>query len=104
MRSTRTAIIDRDQPSVPLVDLAGVWTRSLYVRADGTVDDATDVTWVQAARSYVDLRRPPRRPDMTGVTCLRELTPVQLAWMAAQEGFAGHFRADATNAEWERHV
>lgn len=97
-------VIGADVASVPLSELAGVWRRSLYVRGDGTTDRATSVSWVQGTRSYVDLRQPPRRPDMAGVTCLRELTPAQLAWMATQEGFAGSLRADAADAEWERCV
>jgi hypothetical protein len=99
-----TSVIGPDAASVPLAELAGVWRRSLYVRSDGTSDRATAVTWVQGSRSYVDLRQPPRRPDMSGVTCLRDLTPAQLAWMATQEGFAGSLRADASDAEWERCV
>ncbi|MDQ1701769.1 MAG: hypothetical protein QOF57_1021 [Frankiaceae bacterium] len=98
------SVIGAEAASVPLAELSGVWRRSLFVRGDGTTDRATSVTWLQSSSSYVDLRQPPRRPDMTGVTCLRDLTAPQLAWMATQEGFAGALRADAAYAEWERYV
>ena len=93
-----------DGPSVPLGELPGVWSRTLYVRGDGTVDDRTCVTWVQAGRSYVDLRRPSGMPAMTGATCLRALTAEQVRWLALQEGFAGYLSADENGACWERLV
>jgi hypothetical protein len=104
MHTASSPVIDPRSSSVPLRELPGVWSRSLYVRADGTVDDTTEVTWVQAASSYVDLRQPARRPDLSAATCLRALTFDQTAWLATQEGFAGYLRADDREARWERFI
>jgi hypothetical protein len=104
MRAEVTPVIDPRAASVPLAELAGVWSRTMYVRSDGTVDDTTEVTWVQAGPSYVDLRQPARRPGLSDATCLRDLTFEHVTWLATQEGFAGYLRADDRAAEWERLV
>ena len=84
--------------------LAGLWRRSLIVRADGARDTDTWVRWLQGPRDYVDLRQPPGRPDFTGVHCLRDLTMTQLHWMAGQDGFAGQLLVDDGIFEWRRDI
>jgi hypothetical protein len=84
--------------------LAGLWRRSLIVRADGTRDTETWVRWLQGPSLYADLRQPAGRPDFTGVRCLRDLTMRQLDWMAGQDGFAGQLRVDDGIFEWRRDI
>jgi hypothetical protein len=84
--------------------LAGLWRRSLIVRADGTRDTETWVRWLQGPSLYADLRQPAGRPDFSGVRCLRDLTMPQLDWMAAQDGFAGQLLVDDAIFEWRRDI
>ncbi len=43
-------------------------------------------------------------PDFAVVNCLRDLTPTHLAWMAAQDGFAGTLLAGDGIFEWRRDI
>jgi hypothetical protein len=98
-------------PTQPtLHHLTGVWTRSLLLWEDGRRDEASDVTWLQGPSWYVDLRQPADSSDfrgmtgLRGITCLRDLGPPQLAWLATQEGFAGRLRHEEDAFEWRRVV
>ena len=84
--------------------LAGLWRRSLIVRPDGGRDTQTSVRWLQGPSRYADLRQPPGRPDVSGIECLRDLTMVQIGWMAGQDGFAGQLLADDGIFEWRRDI
>jgi hypothetical protein len=85
-------------------DLVGLWRRSLIVRGDGSRDDKSWVRWLQGPSDYADLRQPAGRPDFALVNCLRDLTPTHLAWMAAQDGFAGTLLAGDGIFEWRRDI
>ncbi|WP_410876933.1 hypothetical protein [Nocardia sp. A7] len=96
-----------DGVPVEVDDLYGMWTRSLIRWHEGEDDTTTSVRWLQSDGWYADLRQPTGRPDFTAVSCLRELTRDQLAWMFQQEGFAGRFtRSLSAPAQftWERMI
>lgn len=107
-RSTAPAPADA-QETVPgyqggLGRLAGTWRRTLLVDADGVEDVSTEVTWLQGARSYLDLRRPAGRPSFDGVRGLRDLDLDQVRWLAGQEAFAGVLIDRGDHVEWTRHI
>lgn len=97
-----------DQDATPqstvhsLDEVRGVWRRSLLVRPDGTRDATGFVVWMQGLRHFVDLRQPAGRPCFAGVATAHDLTWLQLAWMARQEGFAGELVLDGGFVEWRR--
>jgi hypothetical protein len=84
--------------------LAGTWRRTLLVDERRTVDVTTEVTWLQGARTYLDLRRPPGRPAFDGVRRLADLDADQVRWLAGQEGFAGELTDRGDHVEWTRWV
>ena len=84
--------------------LKGLWTRSLIAWSDGTRDTTTEVRWLQGPGLYCDLRQPAEMPSFSGVTCLAEVTPTQLEWMATQDAFAGELIFDGACFEWERSI
>ena len=84
--------------------LAGVWRRSLIIRADGARDSTTWVRWLQGPSDFADLRQPAGRPDFAGVECLRQLGRTHLDWMAAQDGFAGELTVSDGVFEWRRDI
>lgn len=91
--------------SEPTIEtLAGLWRRSLIAWPDGRRDTETWVNWMQGPSFYLDLRQPPGKPDFCGVNSLRQLDAGQLAWLAAQEGFAGELHFDGTYFEWRREI
>jgi hypothetical protein len=85
-----------------ITDLPGLWRRTLLALPDGHSDETTDVYWLQGPAYYADLRVPAGRPDFSGVSCLRDLTPAQVEWMAGQECFAGRLESDGAYFEWRR--
>jgi hypothetical protein len=89
---------------VILSDLAGLWQRSLLIRADGTRDTATQVWWLQGARLFIDLRRPANPPDFSGLRGLDDLRAEQCAWLAQQQGFSGRLVHDGICFEWQRSI
>jgi hypothetical protein len=84
--------------------LAGTWRRTLLVDADGVEDVSTEVTWLQGARSYLDLRSPAGRPSFDGVRGLLDLDLDQVRWLAGQEAFAGVLIDRGDHVEWTRHI
>ena len=87
-----------------LESLQGLWTRSLIAWPDGTRDTTTQVRWLQGPGLYCDLRQPAEAPSFAGVTCLAEVTPTQLEWMAKQDAFAGELIFDGVCFEWRRGI
>ncbi|MFN8074069.1 MAG: hypothetical protein U0Q15_01455 [Kineosporiaceae bacterium] len=69
-----------------VIPVLGPLRRSLIVRADGTRDTTTAVTWLQGPTLYVDLRLPAGDPH------------------AVIEGFAGRFTVDGDRALWTRAI
>jgi hypothetical protein len=86
------------------VGLAGVWHRTLLVDARGERDVSTEVTWLQAACTYLDLRRPAGGPSFDGVRRLRDLDRTHLRWLATQEAFAGELIDQGDHVEWARAI
>ena len=84
--------------------LAGTWRRTLLVDERRTVDVTTEVTWLQGARTYLDLRRPPGRPAFDGVRRLADLDADQVRWLAGQQGFAGELADRGDHVEWTRWI
>jgi hypothetical protein len=82
--------------------LAGTWRRTLLVDETGAEDVSTEVTWLQGARHYLDLRRPPDRPPFDAVHRLRDLSRDQVRWLATQEAFAGELTDGGDHVEWAR--
>jgi hypothetical protein len=90
--------------SPTLESLKGLWTRSLIAWPDGTSDTTTEVWWLQGPGLYCDLRQPADAPSFAGVTCLADVTPTQLEWMAKQDAFAGELIFDGVCFEWQRDI
>lgn len=88
-----------------LEDLAGLWTRSLQVWADGRRDVSTKVVWLQGATIFADLRQPPDIASQFGhATCLNSLGFSDCEQLARQQAFAGVFFARDGYFEWTRHI
>jgi hypothetical protein len=85
-------------------DLQGLWRRSLIARPDGGRDTTTSVHWLQGPRAYIDLRQPHDAPDFSHARTLADLTLEDCAWLARQEGFAGHLCFDGAHFEWVREI
>lgn len=89
---------------VTIEDLPGLWRRDLFKRPWRRADRSTSVHWLQAPRLFIDLRQPKDRPDFDGIHCLRQMGPQHVAWMAHQEGFAGHLVVEDGIAQWRRMI
>ncbi len=85
-------------------DLSGLWKRTLLALPDGHADTTSAVHWLQGPAYYADLRQPDERPDFSAVSCLRDLTPEQVDWLARQECFAGRLAPSGAFFEWRRDV
>lgn len=83
--------------------LQGHWDR-LWIKAPGVEDHTTRVHWMQAGRDFADVRIPAKRPDLTGLTSLSELSAPDLHMLAQTEGFAGHVTLDADTCTWHREI
>jgi hypothetical protein len=84
--------------------LQGLWRRSLITWPGRPSDTTTTVRWLQGPRAYIDLRQPTPAPDFSHVRSLEDLTFEDCAWLARQEGFAGHLRFDGRHFEWIREI
>lgn len=87
-----------------LGSLPGLWRRSLIAWPDGREDRTTFVNWLQGPGLYLDLRQPEGAPAFSGVTCLSDLKPVHMEWLARQEGFAGELVHEDGWFEWRRDI
>jgi hypothetical protein len=87
-----------------MADLQGLWQRSLIAWPDGRRDVTTEVRWLQGLCAYADLRRPSPIADFSHVHSRTDLSPDDCAWLARQQGFAGHFQFDGRHFEWARWI
>ena len=87
-----------------VADLQGLWRRSLIAWPGRPSDTTTSVRWLQGARAYIDLRQPTPAPDFSHVRAREDLSFEDCAWLARQEGFAGHLRFDGLHFEWVREI
>jgi hypothetical protein len=87
-----------------VADMRGLWHRSLLVRADATRDTTTWVAWLQGPTLFADLRVPAGRPSFRGARGRRDLTPMQTAWLASQQGFAGRLDREGEYFVWRRRL
>jgi hypothetical protein len=87
-----------------VADLQGLWRRSLIAWPGRPSDTTTSVYWLQGPRAYIDLRQPTPAPDFSHVRSREDLTFEDCAWLARQEGFAGHLRFDGLHFEWVREI
>ncbi len=80
----------RSEPITPLVPprYRGVWQRTLLQTAD-SVDDSSWVRWLQLGRWHADLRVPRAARLGTIVAQRGGYSPVALAQLRLQQGFAG---------------
>lgn len=85
-----------------LHDLSGLWRRTSIGWPDGRTDTETEVFWLQGPRHYADLRIPAGRSASPYATCLRDLEPAMLRFMARQEGFFGRFDIVDSIGRWQR--
>jgi hypothetical protein len=89
---------------VNISDTFGLWERSLIAWPDGGRDTTTIVAWLQGPSLFADLRQPANAPSFDGVSCLNDLRPRHLGWLARQEGFAGRLVCAGNAFEWRRAV
>jgi hypothetical protein len=89
---------------VQLKELQGSWYRSLIVWPGGKRDATTSVMWLQGPTFYADLRQPMPAADYAAVRGLRDLTAIQVANLARQEGFAGVLVEHPDHFEWMRYI
>jgi hypothetical protein len=87
-----------------VAELQGLWRRSLITWPGRGSDTTTTVRWLQGPRAYADLRQPTPRPDFSHVRSLDDLALEDCAWLARQEGFAGHLSFDGVHFEWQREI
>jgi hypothetical protein len=97
-------VTNRKQAISCVPDLQGLWHRSLISWPGRPSDTTTSVRWLQGSRAYIDLRQPMPLPDFSHVRSREDLTLEECAWLARQEGFAGHLRFDGTYFEWIREI
>ena len=92
------------EAQVSVRDTFGLWERSLLAWPDGRRDTTTFAAWLQGPSLFADLRQPADAPSFDGVSCLNDLQPSHLGWLALQEGFAGRFVRAGSAFEWHRAV
>jgi hypothetical protein len=85
-------------------ELRGLWRRSLIAWPDGQCDTSTSVRWLQGLRAFIDLRQPAEVADFSRARSLGDLSMDQCAWLARQQGFAGHCTFDGGYFEWARSI
>jgi hypothetical protein len=91
-------------PIESVMDLQGLWRRSLIAWPGRPSDTTTSVRWLQGPRAYVDLRQPTPLRDFSHVRSREDLTLEDCEWLAHQEGFAGHLGFDGRHFEWIREI
>lgn len=92
-------------PIASVTALQGLWRRSLIARPGRPSDTTTSVRWLQGPRAYIDLRQPMPLPDFSHVRSREDLSFEDCAWLARQEGFAGHLHFDGRrHFEWIREI
>lgn len=94
-------------PAPPIASataLQGLWRRSLIAWPGRPSDTTTSVRWLQGPRAYIDLRQPMPLPDFSHVRSREDLSFEDCAWLARQEGFAGHLHFDGRHFEWVREI
>lgn len=84
--------------------LGGLWRRTLLVLADGRVDSATRVWWLQGPTMFVDLRLPGGMAQRGAASCLDDLGWEDCLVLARQEGFAGVLAKAGACFEWRRAI
>jgi hypothetical protein len=92
--------------SVGVASLLGLWQRSLIEWPDGRRDSTSRVYWLQGLSMCIDLRQPPS-PAPGGFADVRshtELSALQCAWLAQQQGFAGVCSFDGHHYVWSRSI
>ena len=87
-----------------VTDLQGLWRRSLIAWPGRPSDTTTSVRWLQGPHAYIDLRQPMPLPDFSHVRSREDLSFEDCAWLACQEGFAGHLHFDGRHFEWVREI
>jgi hypothetical protein len=91
-------------PIASVTELQGLWRRSLIAWPGRASDTTTSVRWLQGPRAYIDLRQPMPLPDFSHVRSREDLSLEDCAWLARQEGFAGHLHFDGRHFEWVREI
>lgn len=79
------------------------WRRLALATPGTAVDTTTDVLWLQAGQSYIDLRIPADMPAITAAA-LDELTRDDLIALCRLQAFAGHLTHDGGQWTWRREV
>ncbi|MEO0402389.1 MAG: hypothetical protein AAF214_08425, partial [Pseudomonadota bacterium] len=83
--------------------LQGHWRRD-WIKAPGFEDHTTRVHWMQAGDLFADLRIPVTRPDLSGHSCLADLSPGALHILLLSEGFAGTIDVTDDRCTWRREI
>lgn len=84
-------------------DLQGHWRRD-WIKAPGFEDQTTRVHWLQAGDLYADIRVPLMRPNLSGASCLADLSAADLAVLMQAEGFAGTITVENDHCTWRRDI
>jgi hypothetical protein len=92
------------EAALSVAALGGLWRRSLLRFANGGEDRSTEVSWLQGAALFADLRQPAWRPDFSHLASLADVTLEDCRWLATQQGFAGEFRAENGVFWWHREI
>ena len=99
--------------SVALAELRGLWRRSMIAWPDGGRDTTTRVFWLQGMHACIDLRQPEALcppvasgpPSQFGaVSALEDLSIMQCAQLAQQQGFAGQLEFNGKHYKWSRSI
>jgi hypothetical protein len=79
----------------------GCWRRAYIRAADGTVDDRSDVIWLQTRSAMADLRLDGQRCDLAGRTALADCAADELISLAGSDSSTGYTVLDADDmATW----
>ena len=100
----RGALQKDSKMSADVGDVRGLWRRTIYRRGNEAPDASTDVHWMQGPRFFADIRQPVEGASFGRVSCLRDLGPEHLAWLALQEAFAGELELEGNLAWWRRAI
>ena len=80
-------------PPVP-DQLVGCWRRALIRSADGSVDDRSDVIWLQTRSAMADLRLDGERPDLSSRSGVGACDHADLVSLAGSDSSTGYTLVD----------
>ena len=88
--------------SITIESVQGLWVRQ-YLEVDGDVDKTTQVNWMQAGHTHIDLRLAPAFLELPAVPLYQQASGALLE-IAAATAFAGVTNIDDCQCTWTRQI